>query len=199
MARRDRRRPRQRRRPPPRARHPEARLAVLRRPPAPLQRRQPRPDALPKRRRPARARRASDSLDGERRLDFTLRRPIVSLSLVDASLDRGRDRPPDARRTSSRHGRYHFCSRESSAVVGPRWTTSPSSDRVFYRAFYDAVRADRPLGARRVGGTRDAATRAPRTRRLARVHLLRASVVRAVPGRDRRGLHAVRADGDGGR
>ena len=86
-----------------------------------------------------------DPLTGDRRLDFTLRRPLVSLSLVDASLERGSS-------AASRHANIEqawavpFLLARSSAVVGPRWTTAPSSDRVFFRAFYDAVRADRPLG-----------------------------------------------------
>jgi len=88
---------------------------------------------------------APDPLAGERRLDFTLRRPIVSLSLVDATLDRGM---PSVRRYTNIEPAWvvPFLLARSSAVVGPRWTTAPSSDRIFYRAFYDAVRADRSLG-----------------------------------------------------
>jgi hypothetical protein len=88
---------------------------------------------------------AGDPLAGERRLDFTLRRPIVSLSLVDAALDHG---APSVRRYTSIEPAWvaPFLLARSSAVIGPRWTTAPSSDRVFYRAFYDAVRADQPLG-----------------------------------------------------
>ena len=88
---------------------------------------------------------ATDPLAGERRLDFTLRRPIVSLSLVDAALDHG---APSVRRYTNIEPAWvaPFLLARSSAVVGPRWTTSPSADRIFYRAFYDAVRGDRPLG-----------------------------------------------------
>jgi hypothetical protein len=93
----------------------------------------------------ARARGANDPLAGERRLDFTLRRPLVSLSLVDASLDRGRSSGP--RYTNFEQAwAIPFLLARSSAVVGPRWTTSPAADRIFCRAFYDALRADRPLG-----------------------------------------------------
>jgi O-acetyl-ADP-ribose deacetylase (regulator of RNase III) len=88
---------------------------------------------------------AGESVTRERRLDFTLRRPIVSLSFVDASLERG---GPTAPRSANIEQAWAvpFLLARSSAVIGPRWTTSPSSDRIFYRAFYDAVRADRPLG-----------------------------------------------------
>jgi O-acetyl-ADP-ribose deacetylase (regulator of RNase III) len=87
----------------------------------------------------------SDPLGGERRLDFTLRRPIVSLSFVDAALDHG---APSVRRYTNIEPAWvaPFLLARSSAVVGPRWTTAPSSDRLFYRTFYDAVRADHPLG-----------------------------------------------------
>ena len=87
----------------------------------------------------------ADPLAGERRLDFTLRRPIVSLSLVDDALDHG---ARSVRRYTNIEPAWvaPFLLARSSAVVGPRWTTAPSSDRVFYRALYDAVRADHPLG-----------------------------------------------------
>ncbi|MEP6831892.1 MAG: macro domain-containing protein [Gemmatimonas sp.] len=88
---------------------------------------------------------SSSALVGERRLDFTSRRPIVTMSFVDAALDRGAQ-------TANRYSNIEqawivpFLLARVSAVVGPRWTTSPASDRLFFRAFYDAVRSDRPLG-----------------------------------------------------
>jgi O-acetyl-ADP-ribose deacetylase (regulator of RNase III) len=85
------------------------------------------------------------SVDGDRRLDFTLRRPLVTLSFVDSALDDGG--PAGARFANlERAWAIPMLLARVSAVVGPRWTTSPEGDRTFYRAFYDALRADRPVG-----------------------------------------------------
>ena len=85
------------------------------------------------------------SIEGDRRLDFTLRRPLVTLSFVDSALDAGGQ--AGARFANlERAWAIPMLLARVSAVVGPRWTTSPAGDRTFYRAFYDALRADRPVG-----------------------------------------------------
>ena len=72
----------------------------------------------------------------------------MSLSVVDEQLDRFDRWPsPESRFVNIEQAwSVPFLLARVSAVVGPRWTTAPSADLVFYKAFYDAVRSDVPLG-----------------------------------------------------
>ena len=82
----------------------------------------------------------------DRRLDFTLRRPIVALSFVDDALDTRRT-PAERDTQLEQAWTMPLLMARVSAVVGPRWTTLPAADRAFYGAFYAAVRQGVPLGA----------------------------------------------------
>ena len=80
------------------------------------------------------------------RLDFTLRRPVVGLSLVDGQPpNRGmgmvaRDNQLEA------DWMLPLMHAGASALVGARWSVLPESDRFFYRIFYNLIRTGTELG-----------------------------------------------------
>jgi len=82
----------------------------------------------------------------DRRLDFTLRRPVVGLSFVDeqpVSLDmglRGRDTRLEA------GWMLPLMHAGATALVGARWPVSPEADQLFFRVFYQTIRNGIPLG-----------------------------------------------------
>jgi O-acetyl-ADP-ribose deacetylase (regulator of RNase III) len=97
------------------------------------------------------------------RLDFTLRRPVVGLSLVTDGSGGRRPEGPEAERDkrleatwllslASRDNRLEatwllpLLAARASAVIGARWPVDPGADRLFYQAFYGQMRAGAPLG-----------------------------------------------------
>jgi hypothetical protein len=81
------------------------------------------------------------------RLDFTLKRPLVGLSFVT-------DRPPTHHPglwesdTSLEEGwAIPFLRAGANGVVGSRWPVLPQAERLFLRAFHEAVRSGDPLGS----------------------------------------------------
>ena len=75
-----------------------------------------------------------------RRLDLTLRRPLVELSLI------GEDHSDDE--TSLEDGWVRpFLHAGATAVVGPRWTVAPAAARRFTRALHTALRTGSTLAA----------------------------------------------------
>jgi formylglycine-generating enzyme required for sulfatase activity len=81
-----------------------------------------------------------------RRLDFTLRRPVVGLSFVD-----GEPTGAGLSLAERDHGLESgwvlpFMHAGATAVVGARWPVSAEADQQFFRAYYEAIRAGAPLG-----------------------------------------------------
>jgi hypothetical protein len=79
----------------------------------------------------------------DRHLDFSLRRPVVGLSLVrgtSAAEGRGRDYDFEG------DWALPFMRAGATALVGARWPVRPESDRLFYRTFYRELYNLRPVG-----------------------------------------------------
>lgn len=76
------------------------------------------------------------------RIDFTLRRPTVSVGMTD-------DRPVGALRSApdrfERDWSLPLLHAGASAVVGTRWPVASQSDRLFAQHFHEAARAGAPL------------------------------------------------------
>jgi O-acetyl-ADP-ribose deacetylase (regulator of RNase III) len=82
----------------------------------------------------------------DRRLDFTLRRPIVGLSLVNGSTP-DVDAGLGSRDTRLERGwMLPMMHAGATAIVGPRWPTSSEADLTFYGAFYAALRTGMTVG-----------------------------------------------------
>ena len=81
------------------------------------------------------------------KLDFTLRRPVVGLSLVDGQMVKrgmgmsGSDNQLEA------DWMLPLMHAGASALVGSRWSVLPESDRLFYRTFYNLIRTGTELGS----------------------------------------------------
>lgn len=82
----------------------------------------------------------------QHRLDFAARRPIIGISYVDSTASQRR--PDNGAIPSSLVDDWalRLLRAGTSAIVGPRWPTAAESDRRFYRIFYAAIRAGKPLG-----------------------------------------------------
>lgn len=81
------------------------------------------------------------------RLDFTLRRPVVGLSLVDGqTANRGMGMSGSDNQLEA-DWMLPLMHAGASALVGSRWSVSPESDRLFYRTFYNLIRTGTELGS----------------------------------------------------
>jgi hypothetical protein len=81
------------------------------------------------------------------RLDFTLRRPVVGLSLVDGqTANRGMVMSGSDNQLEA-DWMLPLMHAGASALVGSRWSVLPESDRLFYRTFYNLMRSGRELGS----------------------------------------------------
>jgi hypothetical protein len=81
----------------------------------------------------------------DRRLDFTLRRPVVGLSFVDDQENVGWGLV--GRDTQLVAGwMLPLMHAGATALVGARWAVAPRVDQLFYRTFYQALRSGMPLG-----------------------------------------------------
>jgi hypothetical protein len=76
-----------------------------------------------------------------RQLDFTMRRPVVGLSLV-----RGQGEDGAGAYDLEREWALPFVRAGASALVGPRWPVLDEADILFFRAFYRELNALTPLG-----------------------------------------------------
>jgi hypothetical protein len=73
------------------------------------------------------------------RLDFTLRRPVVGLSMLS-------EQPVDEVQLEA-GWMLPLMHAGATALVGPRWPVPPETDQLFYRTFYELIReAGLPLG-----------------------------------------------------
>ena len=96
--------------------------------------------------RPATDRSEAEMMIFDRRLDFTLRRPVVGFSFVDeqpVNLDmglKGRDTQLEA------GWMLPFMHAGATALVGARWSVTPEADQLFFRTFYQTIRNGVPLG-----------------------------------------------------
>lgn len=80
------------------------------------------------------------------RLDFTLRRPVLGLSLLNGQ-ESGLGVPLGQRETHLEESwALPFLHAGVSALVGPHWPVTEEVDRHFFRAFYAAIRSGAPLG-----------------------------------------------------
>ncbi|MUG95771.1 AAA family ATPase [Scytonema sp. UIC 10036] len=80
-------------------------------------------------------------------LDFTLRRPVIGLSLVDGQ-------PPNTGMVLSKQDNQleadwmlPLMYAGASALVGSRWTVLPEADQLFFRTFYDLIRKGTDFGS----------------------------------------------------
>lgn len=81
-----------------------------------------------------------------RRLDFTLRRPVVGLSFVHGNTP-GAEASLGSRDTRLERGwMLPMMHAGATAIVGPRWYTSSEADQTFYGAFYAALRTGMTVG-----------------------------------------------------
>ncbi len=81
-----------------------------------------------------------------RRLDFTLRRPVVGLSFVHGNTP-GAEASLGSRDTRLERGwMLPMMHAGATAIVGPRWSTSSEADQTFYGAFYAALRTGMTVG-----------------------------------------------------
>jgi hypothetical protein len=80
----------------------------------------------------------------QRRLDFTLRRPVVGLSFVEDWA--GCCGPNDRQLRLENDWLMPLLHAGATAVVGPRWQTCAEADRIFFRTFWDAFRQGTALG-----------------------------------------------------
>lgn len=80
----------------------------------------------------------------DRRLDVTMRRPVVSLSLIELDTATMRAHDPDTRLEAE--WALPFLRAGAAAFVGPRWPTTADADRRFVRSLYTQLRAGIPLG-----------------------------------------------------
>ncbi len=81
------------------------------------------------------------------RLDFTLRRPVVGLSLVDGqTANRGMAMSGSDNQLEA-DWMLPLMHAGASVLVGSRWSVLPESDRLFYRTFYNLMRSGIELGS----------------------------------------------------
>ncbi len=80
------------------------------------------------------------------RLDFTLRRPVLCLSLIDGQ-PAGLGLRLSQRDTHLEAGwLLPFMHAGATALVGPRWPVLSEVDQVFFQVFYQSIRTGSPLG-----------------------------------------------------
>jgi hypothetical protein len=88
--------------------------------------------------------REGEKITSHRHLDFTLRRPILSLSLIDYQQTNLYSSQQNTNLEASWFLPFMYAG--VSALVGPRWTVPLEIDQLFFSVFYNAIREDMSLG-----------------------------------------------------